>query len=861
MLERVCLQCGGRRLGGAGLVWALVVLWACGVVPGGLLGGFGAGPVYGQVVSEEITFDLSRFGVGGLARQGDWCGFEVVFQDRSESPREVIVEASFDDPDGDRVSYRRAVTSNPGLDQRVWLYGRLPYGFGSTSSMTLSVYEAGEALSDRERERTGLAFSLGRAIASGRFTPEGKGRVQRYASSGLVIGAAPAGIRGYAERDPRLQGEYRAGGHELIEFGMDLAPGDLPDRWVGLSGFETIVWTDADPTTLTPERAEAVRAWVERGGHLVVCLPANSQVWTGGSLALGNPLAGVLPDVEMARLEEPDLESIRGLMTGDPAVQMPGGVSAFRMEIGAGASGRDAVPVLAWPDGGLLASRRLLGTGMVTVVGLDMTSRRLRDRGLPETERFWHRLLGQRGRVYRGTFPDQIRTREVAVMDQVITDEINFEGSAARGVLIGVVVFALYWVVAGPGGFGLLKKFGKVQHAWLAFAGSCVVFTGVAWGVAGLLKESSVSVKHLSVLDVVDGSGEQRSRTWASVLVPWYGDVTFGVSKGEGVDPGESGRDGAAVLSVWGPPVGFGSGSGSFPDNQAYGVSGRVADRLTTPARSTVKQLQADYAGELLWSTPSAVGVDGGRGRLSLDRQGRPVGLLRHNMPGAMTRIQVAVVRNQRRIGMDLSNAAVSNGFVWKLPARYEWEPGSVLDLEAMTRPGDDARTNSLIDASFERFVADIAKRLSPTLPGQVVRGGMSAMLDSLFVHQLEPPSPESGNTVTRYAAREATHGLGLSPWFTEPCIIVTGLVETEGDGIPTPLRVMRGSNWRDLEGTGQTVVRWVYPLPADPPGYLASSGTTSGEPAVETGDTPDTDEGSDGDPGADSGVGIGGAQ
>ena len=815
-------------------------------------------PASGQVVGDEITFQLTRFGVGGLARQGDWCGFEVVFRDQSESPREVVVEASFEDPDGDLVSYRRAVTSNPGLDQRVWLYGRLPYGFGSGDTVSVSIYEAGEPVPDRERARTGLSFGLGRALASARFSSEGAGRVQRYASSGLVIGTVPAGLRGYSERDPRLGGEYRAGAHELIEFGLDLVPSDLPDRWIGLSGFETVVWTDADPTVLTPERAATLRSWVERGGHLVIVLPADSQIWSGGAASASNALSELMPEVSIRRLEDASLEPMRGLLTSNREMQMPSGVSLYALEPDAGAGEREAMPILSMPDGSPVVVRRLVGTGMVSLVGMDLTSRRLRDRGLPETGRFWHRVLGQRGTVFGGTFPDQARTREAVVMDQVISQEINFEGSAARGVLIGVVLFAIYWTLAGPGGFGLLKKFGMTRHAWVAFAGACVLFTGIAWAAAGLLGESAVSARHMSVLDVVDGTKAQRSRTWASVLVPWYGDVTFGVSRGEGLDPGERGRSGTVGLSVWGPPAGLGATRASFPDNRSYGVSGREAETLSTPARSTVKQVQADYSGELLWSVPVAVGPEGGPGALELDLQGRPVGLVRHNMPGSMTRIQIAVIRDQRRIGTDLGTMPVFQGFVWKLNSQYEWAPGSVLDLGAAVAGagGADQRT-AMVDAGVDQHLFNITKRLSPSIPGQTVRGGMSAMLDSMFVQHLEPPVGDSASVVNRYAVREATHGLGMSAWFSQPCIIVSGLVETNedsDDAIPTPLRVMRGGEWRELEGEGQTVVRWIYPLAPSVPGYF---GTGLALPEDDEG-APASTGGDDAQDGAGDGAGDG---
>lgn len=51
-----------------------------------------------------------------------------------------------------------------------------------------------------------------------------------------------------------------------------------------------------------------MREWVERGGHLVVILPAVGQDW----LALSNrELADILPRAEVTRLEAEPLPSLR----------------------------------------------------------------------------------------------------------------------------------------------------------------------------------------------------------------------------------------------------------------------------------------------------------------------------------------------------------------------------------------------------------------------------------------------------------------------------------------------------------------------------------------------------------------------
>ncbi|MBC7834429.1 MAG: hypothetical protein H7Y88_04920 [Phycisphaerales bacterium] len=58
------------------------------------------------------------------------------------------------------------------------------------------------------------------------------------------------------------------------------------------------------------------------------------------------------------------------------------------------------------------------------------------------------------------------------------------------------------------------------------------------------------------------------------------------------------------------------------------------------------------------------------------------------------------------------------------------------------------------------------------------------------------------------------THALDLSRWLTQPCIIIIGQMPG-GAPSPTPIYV----DDQAISTKGHTVVRWIYPLPADPPG------------------------------------------
>lgn len=74
-------------------------------------------------------------------------------------------------------------------------------------------------------------------------------------------------------------------------------------------------------------------------------------------------------------------------------------------------------------------------------------------------------------------------------------------------------------------------------------------------------------------------------------------------------------------------------------------------------------------------------------------------------------------------------------------------------------------------------------------------------------------------------------HGWDLGRWFTQPSLIVTGVLEIDQDdasenGMPTPVWI----DGRKVPASGTTIVTWVYPFAPAPPEYLDIAGESSSE-------------------------------
>lgn len=805
-----------HRLNPPSLFWLLTLL----------LGGWALGAGHSRALAQndsasigEIDLRVERFGPGNVCRQGEWVGLYVAMDDRGLEQRDVILRVQGRDADGDRPLYDTVVTSNPGTRQAFWLYTRLPFRFDQNDSLKLSVWSA-EDSGDRD-ESGALAYRATRQLASTSFRPA---RVLDKTESMIgVLGPWHFGLGAYGVAPTTGAATHSLLGHELTRIVSGLEHAEIPNSYQGLMQFDALVWgaarRDADPLRLTTDQSRAIREWVTRGGHLIVVLPSVGQEW----FSRANPLSDLLPtSMPGEQVEGFDLSTISALLSRSEDALLPSSASIRVLE-SAQPDPVSAHRVLETPDGACVVSRRIVGAGAVTVIGIDLSNPALVSSGLPDTDVFWHRVLGRRGDLdpnSKAVSRAKPAQRNRRTFDSDIPDEIAKSGRAYVGVLLGFVVFALYWVVAGPGGFGLLARSKKKHHAWVAFVAAIGVFTAIAWTGATLIRPKRTEAVHLTFLHQVHGQETQRARTWASVLIPSYGEATISV--------GEDGEGGSrstmtGLVSPWEPPQSDAITQSSFPDNRAYRVDARSPDSMRVPTRSTIKQIRADWAGTPGWGSIEALREPGQiDGRLiTLGEQGVARGRIAHSFPGALAAVTILVVQRQHRIprpGFTIQSQPVCVANAYTLNG--EWAPGegAALSLESVTAPQSTLRSRERLEEFSSSLLREgklVAANLGRTRVGDVG----DRMKGVLLFPQLAPPTFTGSGAGEDLAQRSETHGLDLSHWFTQPCVIVIGHLTDPGiEDLPIPLRV----NGRPVRsGEGRTVVSWVYPLAASPPSYV----------------------------------------
>lgn len=817
-----------------------------------LLFGGGGGWVGAALGQETTSVDLKvlQWGVGNMARPGGWVGVQVQVTDLGQTTREVLLELSVPDPDGDATLYQTTLAVG-GERKTTWIYGRLPFSAFTAQEFVMSAYAVTEPTS---AQRTAGVAREGELLGRTKFRipTQTEPRVGQFG----VIGRPKAGLTNFKTDASGYGSGYPPMAHEKADL-VDMSVSTLPDRWMGLSAMETIVWTgngpDFEPSELSEDSAAAIREWVARGGHLIVVLPVVGQTWTDPR----QPLAEIFPRVSVQRLESVDLNPYRPLLTDNKDVALPTSGIVQVLEPLPDAKPGEATRILVGPDGKAVVTSRTVGSGAVTVVGLDVASRALDGLNAVKADVFWNRVMGRRGRLlsmdemqkaqsdrtYRG--PRNFSNREQRLLDHDIAGLINKTGKAFAGVMLAFVLFACYWVVAGPLGFWVAKRRESHKHSWVGFVAVGSIFTVVAWTGATWLKPGEGDAQHLTIVDHVYGQPQQRAKVWMSVLLPRFGmmEVAIGnpVEGGAGADAKNPVHD---TLAPWDPAPNelAGAASSQFADSQGYGVNSRSPSRMLTPARSTTKNYVGEWLGGPTWKMPLAYGEDGTTpGALTLvpdssQRGWRVDGTLKHELPGTLKDVTVVVIRGQRPV-------KAAESYVGQLQTEgdcydaKDWKVGDTLDVDSETQPWRSLYRPGGGSSLLRDIVGNVAN--DDYYGGRINRstGGLQTgpqvhpesiknrMLALAFYGVLEPPNAAIDD---RQALVQRTdgHRYSLSRWFSRPCVIVIGQMENAPSPVPLAL------NGDPMGTIGRTVVRWIYPLPDNPPPIVGSEPPTSGPPS-----------------------------
>ncbi|MFT3788183.1 MAG: hypothetical protein QM770_18775 [Tepidisphaeraceae bacterium] len=621
----------------------------------------------------------------------------------------------------------------------------------------------------------------------------------------------------------------------------------LPENVLGYDAVDAIVWLDGDPGKLRDggsTRFDALREFVRRGGHLVVC--TNKQ-W--------QPLAnfGDLLPVDVTDVQAlTTLDALKALATQTNRWKPPrdennsvirGAVNTWSNATGPIATARanpkpgvivetplrdNALRTLDWGNNVRTPwlVRRGFGYGCVSFVAQDLGDVNLVRSNGRAWMLIWDTVLGtnnstivnptRRSRFSEGSSTDQFRWGAEGMKDFGFTllRYLDLTGRSATLVVVAVFFFIGYWIIAGPGVYLFLRAKRKQQYSWFAFGALTVLATLLTLGVVRLMLSGPPQVRHISFVRAgpVDPAAIVVSRI--GLYVPKDGAQQLTL------DPGDGAFTRTLTPFPRSPDTGWTSDQLMVKAPRSYTVdvshAVAAADASSEPTKTSVefrrtqKQFMARWAG-------------GVQDRLSGD--------VRAEDGKVYVSGQLVNVTNQtfRNVYFAFRGANGDDALMF-VP---EWKAGDTLDLADLWQNGDKT---ALIDPNSKLKHLDISDVADPGrgvfLRGSFqdwaqvwlnIRGGALSSGDrryddfdatiprtlpvlSLF-GRLPPRNPLSNENRRVEILRTGARDLDVSNALLAGNLVV--IAQADDQPLPLPFKV----EGRTPDGAGRVLYQFVMPI------------------------------------------------
>lgn len=363
-----------------------------------------------------------------------------------------------------------------------------------------------------------------------------------------------------------------------------IAPGDLPNRWLGLDVVDAIVWDEADPTSLTPAQLGALLEWARQGGLLVVAAGRTADA-VSGSRALASALPVEIGSIETAarfrrlRRSYLDLDTGKGEEFSTPIT-----VAACKTREGA-----DTVLTEVFNPGdepSPIITRWRVGRGRMVFVAASIQDL-FSDGG--RVDKLFKRILEMRDVDESAGIGQEIR-----LMERID----NWTGFSQVGALYlgSAMIFAtLYVLVVTVGSWQFLRRRDWLEHSWSVFAGLALVANVVTViGVQAIRGGIGKRMAQMSIVDSEAGSSDAYATSYFGLKTSMFGELDLWAPDDypQVTHPSLS-RCFIKPL----PSTDASVSDATYADPGRYQLAPSRAELIRVPIRGTVKQFEARWSG------------------------------------------------------------------------------------------------------------------------------------------------------------------------------------------------------------------------------------------------------------------------
>ncbi len=291
---------------------------------------------------------------------------------------------------------------------------------------------------------------------------------------------------------------------------VDVALGDIPERFEGLRSFDLIVLNGVDSSSLSAGQTAALEGWVRQGGRLVVGGGASAA-----QTAAGLP-AALLPirDLQTFTVDSlPGLEHFIAALEPERPIRVPGPFVAA-----SGNPAVQAVTLASQPASGgdlPLVQEWTLARGHVDFAALDLS-------GAPfdawnGTLAFWQTLVTP-GAVYPQSAPMDVSARQqfTSGISYPLSNLPMLDLPSIKG-LAGLL--GLYVLLVGPVNYFVLRRQKRLHLAWVTIPVLTLLFSAASFGLGYALHGTDIFVNKIAIVQL-QPSGKASVSSFVGLFTP-----------------------------------------------------------------------------------------------------------------------------------------------------------------------------------------------------------------------------------------------------------------------------------------------------------------------------------------------------